>query len=59
MKKRILILCLLILLIFPLMAQPTNPNNPVPVDGGLGLLAAAGLAYAASRLKKQGKSKEE
>ncbi|MHB1276877.1 MAG: PID-CTERM protein-sorting domain-containing protein [Bacteroidia bacterium] len=55
MKKRILFLCLLILLILPLMAQPDNPGNPVPVDGGLGLLAAAGLAFAASRLNKRAK----
>lgn len=59
MNKRILFLCLLILLILPLVAQPANPNNPVPMDGGLGLLAAAGLAYAASRFKKQSGSKEE
>lgn len=59
MNKRILLLCLLILLMLPLIAQPDNPNNPVPIDGGLGLLSAAGIAYAASRLKNRGKTKEE
>lgn len=34
---------------------PDPPPNPeqVPVDGGLGWLAAAGAAYAANRLRKQ------
>jgi hypothetical protein len=30
-----------------------NPPDPVPVDGGLGWLAAAGAAYAARRLQKR------
>ncbi|HCS21452.1 MAG TPA: hypothetical protein DIW47_12980 [Bacteroidetes bacterium] len=59
MNKRILFLCFLILLIIPLIAQPDNPNNPVPIDGGLGWLAAAGLAYAASRIKKRKNTREE
>ncbi|MEM1117158.1 MAG: hypothetical protein AAF845_15610 [Bacteroidota bacterium] len=34
-------------------AQPPPPNAPaaIPVDGGLGLLALAGGAYAAKRLR--------
>jgi len=37
------------------MNAPTNPNDPnkVPVDGGLGLLLAAGAGYAAHRLRKK------
>ena len=40
---------------------PGMPNDPsqVPVDGGLGWLAAAGAAYAASRLRKKNGSDEE
>jgi hypothetical protein len=39
------------------MAQPGLPSAPTqaPIDGGLGLLAAAGGAYAYKKLK--GKSK--
>ena len=35
-------------------AQPGLPGNPnqAPIDGGLGLLAAAGGAYAYRKLKK-------
>ncbi len=35
---------------------PTNPNQ-APIDGGLGLLAAAGGAYAYKKLK--GKKNQE
>ncbi|HLT48793.1 MAG TPA: hypothetical protein VK002_16295 [Rubricoccaceae bacterium] len=31
---------------------PCPPPDPVPVDGGLGLLALAGGAYAVRRLRK-------
>ena len=39
--------------------QPSLPSNPpqAPIDGGLGLLAAAGGAYAYKKLK--GKQDEE
>ena len=35
------------------MAQPGLPSDPsqAPIDGGLGLLAAAGGAYAYKKLK--------
>ena len=35
------------------MSQPSLPSNPpqAPIDGGLGLLAAAGGAYAYKKLK--------
>jgi len=37
-------------------SPPAPPDSPpqVPVDGGLGWLAAAGAAYAANRLRKRG-----
>jgi hypothetical protein len=40
-------------------AQPPPPGNtaPIPIDGGLGLLLAAGVTYAAKKLYKQ-RSKE-
>lgn len=40
-------------------SQPSLPSNPdqAPIDGGLGLLAAAGGAYAYKKLK--GKQNEE
>ena len=41
------------------MSQPSLPVNPpqAPIDGGLGLLAVAGGAYAYKKLK--GKKNEE
>lgn len=41
------------------MSQPALPTTPpqAPIDGGLGLLAAAGGAYAYKKLK--GKKNEE
>jgi hypothetical protein len=40
---------------------PSMPNNPsqVPVDGGLGWLAAAGAAYAARRLHQRSSSDDD
>lgn len=37
------------------MAQPNNPSNPVPLDGGLSLLIAGGaaLGYKMYKGKKQ------
>ena len=42
------------------MSQPSLPSNPpqAPIDGGLGLLAAAGGAYAYKKLKDK-KNQEE
>lgn len=42
------------------MAQPGLPNNPdeAPIDGGLGLLALGGGAYAISKLRKGDASKQ-
>ena len=43
-----------------LMAQPGLPTNPsqVPIDGGLGLLAATVGAYAIKKLRHKKKSEE-
>ena len=42
------------------MSQPSLPSNPpqAPIDGGLGLLAVAGGAYAYKKLKDR-KNQEE
>jgi len=40
------------------MAQPSNPVSPVPLDGGLGLLLAAGAAYGAKKWNANRKAKE-
>ncbi|XWN37831.1 MAG: hypothetical protein ROO71_02665 [Balneola sp.] len=43
------------------MAQPGLPGDPAqaPIDGGLGLLAAAGGAYAYKKLKGRNNEGEE
>ncbi len=61
MKVLLTILYTLIILIMAtavIHAQPGLPSDPAqaPIDGGLGLLAAAGGAYAYKKLK--GKTKE-
>ena len=62
MKKRILFILTTCVLFATelLMAQPSLPTNPdqVPIDGGLGLLAAAGGAYAIKKLRDKRKSEE-
>ena len=62
MKTRILFTLTTYILVATelLMAQPGLPTNPsqVPIDGGLGLLAAAGGAYAIKKLRDKRKSEE-
>jgi len=55
----ILALTIVLLLSALAMAQPGLPGDPAqaPIDGGLGLLAAAGGAYAWKKLK--GRKNEE
>jgi hypothetical protein len=55
-----LTIILLLVMVDPGMAQsapplPAFPDNPAPapIDGGLGVLAAAGAAYAYRKLKKK------
>ena len=52
------ILAALLLTTFIVQAQPVLPGAPAqaPVDGGLGLLAAAGGAYALKKLRDQKKA---
>jgi hypothetical protein len=44
-----------LLLLMPLLvaAQPGMPDNPTPIDGGLSILLAAGIAYGAAHKYKQ------
>lgn len=61
MAVAVLGIILLLGLIVPdfVFSQPPSPppapryGEPVPIDGGLGLLAAAGAAYAVRKLKKK------
>jgi hypothetical protein len=54
-----LIIFLIVFILSPAFVQTTNaqPPNPdpkeIPIDGGLGVLLAAGVAYAAKKLYKQ------
>ena len=49
------ILYLIILIPVWAMAQPGMPNNPTPIDGGLGLLLAAGAAYGVRQKLRKNK----
>ena len=42
-------------------SQPVLPSEPAqaPIDGGLGLLAVAGGAYAFKKLKDRNKNKDD
>ncbi|MCG8374336.1 MAG: hypothetical protein MI700_12415 [Balneolales bacterium] len=69
MKTKKFLLAVLVVLIliivvasFEVMAQPPGlPSTPsqAPIDGGLGLLAAAGGAYALKKLKKRKRDGED
>lgn len=41
-----------------MMAQPGMPNNPTPIDGGLGILLAAGAAYGIKKYRDGRKENE-
>lgn len=58
MKKAFYLLFLTMVMAVPVMAvdpPPIDPNDPdpVPVDGGASLLAAAGIGYGLRRLRKK------
>lgn len=55
-----LTLAFVLLLLSYLNAQPPIPAEPpqAPIDGGLGLLAAAGGAYAYKKLRDRKKDEE-
>lgn len=58
MKKTIYLLFLSLVMAVPALAvdpPPVDPNdpNPVPVDGGASLLAAAGIGYGLRRIRQK------
>lgn len=59
-KNKILYLAISLIIIIPvgLMAQPGLPTTPeqAPIDGGLGILAAAGGAYAVKKMRDRKKA---
>jgi len=57
MKKLIILSLLFVATIFTVHAQPEDNggdplNNDVPVDGGLSILAAAGIAYGVKKRRQ-------
>ncbi len=40
-------------------AQPPDPDEPLPIDGGVSLLVAAGVGYGAKKLHDAKKRKQE
>lgn len=50
MKKHFILTASFVLLTAVAMAQPGNPNTPVPLDGGVSLLIAAGAALGGKKL---------
>ena len=53
MKNTILLICLLLLSGVALAQPPAPPATPI--DGGVGLLLAAGAAYGLKKIKSQKK----
>lgn len=57
--KTIYVICTAVIILFVLAvvahAQPSLPGDPsqAPIDGGLGVLAAAGGAYALKKLREK------
>ncbi|MFN3952199.1 MAG: PID-CTERM protein-sorting domain-containing protein [Thermaurantimonas sp.] len=56
MKKFIFLLMTLVPAV--LLAQPGMPNNPTPIDGFTGILAAAGVTYGISKYRRRRADKE-
>lgn len=56
MKKKLTLLLLLVFILAPFFLNtalgqpPPPPPKPIPLDGGLTLLIAAGIAYGAKKL---------
>ena len=49
------VLVIIMLIAIPVMAQDdfNNPNDDIPIDGGITLLLAAGVGYGAKKARKQ------
>ena len=50
--KKILLTLLFLAPAFIAFAQPGGDPTPVPIDGGIGLLAAAGIAYGVKKFRE-------
>ena len=55
MKKSAVILAIVLPLLA--LAQPDNPGEGVPIDGGASILLAAGIAYGAKKIHDSRKKK--
>ncbi len=44
---------------FAFSQPPPPPPDPIPIDGGISILVAAGVAYAAKKLYSNNKQKNE
>jgi hypothetical protein len=55
--KLVFLLITMLILSLPLLAQDGfgDPGDDVPIDGGLTLLAAAGIGYGARKLRDKSK----
>jgi hypothetical protein len=57
LMKYFLTFCLIAVSASELFAQPNNPSDPVPLDGGLTLLLTAGAVYGAKKAYDKYKEK--
>ncbi len=48
--KKLIPTLILLMIVTVAFAQPGNPTNPVPLDGGISLLIAAGAAFGAKKI---------
>jgi len=53
--KKFILLALFVGIGYVANAQPANPTNPVPLDGGISLLVAAGAAYGVKKYRSSNK----
>lgn len=58
-KKLFSLLYILFMMVVPALAQDGfgDPGDDVPIDGGLTLLAAAGIGYGAKKISKHRRKK--
>lgn len=54
--KKLALLVAFVGLTYVANAQPGNPTNPVPLDGGISLLVAAGAAYGVKKYRDSQKA---
>lgn len=52
LHSRLIMALMFVIIAYSVDAQPTNPTNPTPIDGGLGLLVAGGVGLAYRKYKQ-------